>query len=436
MPETVSPPRSRRPGALPRVLLCVPPCLASWGCADVPEEEAPPTAQAPTEPGAGRWNASLQSPGGPLTFGLDLVAEEGSDDLRAVLVNGAERRPAGKLVRTDGGYAFAIPPYRSRIVATLEGDGRALVGYWERDMGAGPTPLLPFAAIDGAPDPSALPKLDEGAAEALSGTWRVEFEGDEHPSVGQFAADPTGVAHGTFLTTLGDYRFLAGRFDGRTLLLSCFDGAHAFLFEAELLDDGSLTGDFWSRDSYHTTWTAVKDPDAALPDDFALTEWRSGTTLADLRFPDTTGTLRSLDDAAFAGSARLLVVFGSWCPNCNDLTEYLVELQGRYDGLSILGIAFELSEDPAARQRAVADYLSHHDASYPVLIGGPANKQLASSALPILDRVRAYPTTVFMDRQGQVSAVHTGFSGPATGPRHAALRERFESEIESLLARD
>ena len=155
-----------------------------------------------------------------------------------------------------------------------------------------------------------------------------------------------------------------------------------------------------------------------------------------MSFPDVDGTPRRLDDPAFAGDARLLVVFGSWCPNCNDLSEYLVELDARYEGLSILGLAFEYGDDPVAQRAAVRDYLAHHGASYPALVCGTVNKEKASAALPILDRVRAYPTTVFMDGRGRVSAVHTGFSGPATGERHQRLRERFESEIESLLGRE
>ena len=136
-----------------------------------------------------------------------------------------------------------------------------------------------------------------------------------------------------------------------------------------------------------------------------------------MSFPDVDGTPRRLDDPAFAGDARLLVVFGSWCPNCNDLSEYLVELDARYEGLSILGLAFEYGDDPVAQRAAVRDYLAHHGASYPALVCGTVNKEKASAALPILDRVRAYPTTVFMDGQGRVSAVHTGFSGP---PRASA----------------
>ena len=45
-----------------------------------------------TIPVAGPWRGSLASPGGPLTFGLEFVEEAGG--LRAVLVNGVERRQA------------------------------------------------------------------------------------------------------------------------------------------------------------------------------------------------------------------------------------------------------------------------------------------------------------------------------------------------------
>jgi len=48
--------------------------------------------------------------------------------------------------------------------------------------------------------------------------------------------------------------------------------------------------------------------------------------------------------------------------------------------------------------------------------------------------VRAFPTTLFLDGSGKVRAVHTGFSGPATGPEHDKLRSDFERLIESLLA--
>lgn len=352
--------------------------------------------------------------------------------MAASFLNGEERRPAGPVTPIPGGVVIEIPPYQSRIVAKVDPDGGGLEGTWERDLGAGFVPILSCAAIAGT---DTEPRKLQGQPTDLSGRWSVQFDGDEDVSVGIFEATEDGRASGTFLTTLGDYRYLDGRFDGKELQLACFDGAHAFLFTATLGEDSALAGDFWSRNSYHTTWTATRDPEADLPDDFALTKWTGALPLEELRFPDLEGVERSLNDTEFAGDARLLVVFGSWCPNCNDLSEYLVELDGRYPDLSILGLAFEMGDDPARQRRAVKQYLAHHKAEYPALICGSTDKGKASAALPILDRVRSYPTTIFMDRTGNVSAVHTGFSGPATGERYQRLRHRFESEIDSLLQR-
>jgi len=400
-------------------------CLlgAIWGCAPAPTPE--PSGLVP-----GSWRATLASPGGAIPFGLDLV--QTAEGLRAVLVNGEERRPAGLVERQGARIRFELPPYQSAVVAKLDEDGRGLAGYWERDAGEGPTPLLPFAAVAGTDSkPPATP--DPASVALLSGRWRVRFEGDEEDAVGLFKVASTGRASGTFLTTLGDYRYLSGWFDGEALRLGCFDGAHAFLFEARLGDEGGLTGDFWSRDSFHTTWVADRDDDATLPDDFALTRWTEGQHLDGLVFPDVDGERRALDELLPPESPGLLVVFGTWCPNCNDLTETLVALHRRYPRLPIAAIAFELGSDSLKHGEAVRAYIDHHGIDYPVVLGGSASKAVATEALPILDRVRAYPTTVFLAPGGRATAVHTGFSGPATGKRHGALLERFESEIESLL---
>lgn len=381
----------------------------------------------------GPWRASLDSPGGAITFGMEL--EEEPDGTRVTLVNGQERRAAG-LVRMDGrAVRIDLPPYRSTLVATADPDGGGLVGYWERDAGEGAAPVLPFAALAGADGRPPAPP-DPAAIEALRGRWRVRFAGDEEDAVGVFEVEPTGRASGTFLTTLGDYRFLSGWFDGAALRLACFDGAHAFLFEARADGDGRLLGDFWSRDSYHTTWEASKDPAASLPDDFALTRWVDDGGLADLSFPDLDGRPTTLGELVPRGTPFLLVVFGTWCPNCNDLTEFLVELRREFEGIEVVGIAFEMGSDPARHRAALQGYVAHHGIDHPVLLGGSASKEHASAALPILDRVRAYPTTVFLDGERRATAVHTGFSGPATGAAHSTLRERFRSEVESLLAGD
>ncbi len=399
--------------------------------------------QSGPQPALGPWRAVLTCPGGEIPFRLDLVRVGRRLEARihnaseVIEVRRVEASPAGELV-------FHIEPYDSRLRAQVGTDGKTLSGTWERYRNVGEATRLPFHASAGdAPrfgpgsDGVTGPRdtTDASALDAIAGRWRVDFDSDEHDAVAVFEVLDGGRVGGTFLTTLGDYRYLEGAVHGRSLYLSVFDGAHAFRFVARLQQDGSLAGDFWSRDSWHETWTAVKDDEADLPDAFGLTTWTGAVPLADLVFPDTQGVARSLADPAFAGRARILTLFGTWCPNCNDATRYLVELDGRYRerGLSIVGLAFEFGDDAERNARQVQHYGEQKGVRYPLLIAGTSDKKAASQAFPVLDRVRAFPTTVFLDAAGKVRAVHTGFSGPATGAEHERLRERFEGLIEELL---
>ena len=57
----------------------------------------------------------------------------------------------------------------------------------------------------------------------------------------------------------------------------------------------------------------------------------------------------------------------------------------------------------------------------------------SSAALPQLDGFTAFPTTIFLGRDGRVRRIHAGFYGPATGAQHAALVREFRREVEGLL---
>ena len=70
---------------------------------------------------------------------------------------------------------------------------------------------------------------------------------------------------------------------------------------------------------------------------------------------------------------------------------------------------------------------------YPVLVAGMSDKELATKSIPFLDRVRSYPTTIFVDSDDEVVAIHTGFTGPATGNAYDELKSQFEEIIQKLL---
>lgn len=217
---------------------------------------------------SGPYRAWLTSPGGPLPFGLEFRAKGGK--LEATIRNGEERIEVPRVVLKGDRLTLGVDHYDSTITAEVSAGGKRLTGTWHKRRGKLGDVRMAFGASCGRARRFGK-RAGTGAAADFAGRWRVQFEKDRFPSVGVFQHGAEGPVTGTFLTTLGDYRFLAGNRDGDTLALSCFDGAHAFLFRARRAADGSLRGDFWSSSTWHETWTAVRDKSASLPDAWAST---------------------------------------------------------------------------------------------------------------------------------------------------------------------
>ena len=379
-------------------------------------------------PEPGLWRGTLELPGGELPFGLELRDE--GDAWTATLINGEERIVVPQTTVTPDELTLVLPAFNTRIDAERAGHGYA--GTLTLVKRGGKKQLIPFAALPGAThrfhaQPSAA-RVD------VNGRWAVTFTEDDgtvSQAVAEFHQDGHDV-QGTFLTPTGDYRFLAGEIHDSTLSLSTFDGAHAFLFHAEL-DSGRLRGDFWSGSAWHETWEARRDENAALPDADTLTRY-VGDRVAFV-FPDTSGKPVSFDDLGLDGKVVLITLAGSWCPNCHDEAAFMAELHERYRdrGLEIVGLMFEHLEDFEAAARQVEAYRDKFDIAFPLLVAGSSDKQRASQTMTMLDRVYAFPTTIFVDRRGTVRRVHTGFSGPGTGVHHEELVASVVATVESLL---
>jgi thiol-disulfide isomerase/thioredoxin len=160
------------------------------------------------------------------------------------------------------------------------------------------------------------------------------------------------------------------------------------------------------------------------------------TTPFRFSFPALDGRPVNQDDARFRGKVVLLDIFGTWCPTCHDAAPTLVRLWRKYHhrGLEIVGVAFEVTGDTAADGALVRRYRDKFDIPFPLLLGGVSDPQEVAAALPQLNGFGAFPTTVFLGRDGRVKRVHAGFYGPATGPQHDALVKETEKEVERLLS--
>lgn len=382
----------------------------------------------------GGHRLALLTPGGDLPFGLALEGD-GKGNLEAFLINGSERIKIPD-VRDDNGLVLGFPHYDSELRLAVDLGKSTMHGEWIKRRGKGKETRMRVASREPGPR-FTMQKVSTAGDAWPNGSYRVTFAKSKDPAVGVFAPgeDSWTNCTGTFLTTLGDYRYLAGNSNGRAFKLSCFDGAHAFLFQGERQEDDSIKGDFWSSDSWHETWTGVADAKAELPDGWNLTKWRKDAQLGRGKYRDLAGEPHALTDPQFAGKVRIIEVFGSWCPNCHDHGEYMAELSRRYQdqNFQVIGLAFEHDEDFARSVRQVKAFTKRHDATFPILIAGLSNKSQATDSLGLVDKIRSFPTTIFVDKNDKVRGIYQGWSGPATGDAHKRLRQRFETLIDAML---
>ncbi len=375
---------------------------------------------------------------GELPFNFEVVYEN-KEDFHIDIFNGTERIRVKKediivgrnLATGQDTLLINFPHYESYIKAIYE--ERVMEGEWVVETR--PNYRIHFTAWHG--QKHRFTTLRKAPKTDVGGEWAVTFSEDDDPyiAVGEFQQDGNQL-EGTFRTETGDFRYLEGTVQANKLYLSCFDGAHAFLYEAKILEDESLIGAFWSGKHYKTTWSAKRDPDFKLTSPNELTYLKEGYDKLSFKFPDINGKMVSIDDEQYKGKVKLVQILGTWCPNCADETQFLSEYYNnlKSDDLAVIGLAYEKHREPEKAKVAIERFIQRFDVQYDVLFAnGSSSKQEAAETLPMLNAVISYPTMIFIDKNNKVRRIHTGFEGPATS-RYQEFTQEFDTFVKGLLA--
>ncbi len=376
----------------------------------------------------GTWRGVLKTSGSvELPFNFEVKDTAGRQQLS--IINAKERLKVTDVKIQDDSVFIHMPLFDSKFKLQLKAS--TLTGQYIRHLGDRNVSML-FTAQHNVK--WRFFETPEKAAYNIAGRWLAVFgEGaDRDTTVGEFQQTGNKVT-GTFLTTTGDYRFLEGTLSGSKLYLSCFDGGHAFLFTADVQDAQTITNGLFGK----TPWTAVKNANAKLPDAYSLTALKPGYKKIEFSFPDLDGKKVSLNDARFKNKVVILQIMGSWCPNCMDETAYLVNYYKKYHkkGVEVAGLAYERTADFERSKKAVLQEKQHLNIPYPLLLTGyTSNKKETAKSLPMLNNFLAFPTTIIIDKKGEVRKIYTGFSGPGTGAYYTEFVSGFERLTERLLA--
>lgn len=369
-----------------------------------------------------------------IPFNFEVLRQH--DTLHWLFRNGAERIAAGQVEQHGDSVWVRMPFFESQIRCRVDARG-ALQGQWIKETATGAL-VLAFRAQPGNAvrfEPATMPTGNAG------GKWQVRFKrpnGTYRPAVALFEQKGSMLT-GTFLTPSGDYRYLEGVVTNDTLLLSCFDGARAYLFRARLRGNEIVEGVFYNNATPLETWDAVRNQQAALPDTVLHTALKPGYDRIAFSFPDSSGRLVALTDAQFQNKVVVVQLLGSWCPNCLDETRFLTEFYRTYQskGVEVVALAYELSADVQRSWIAVNKMVQRLQVPYPVLLtpaaAGDAGK--TEKTLPQLNSVHYFPTTIFIGKNGAVYRIHQGFYGAGTGAYYDQFREEFFTTIHTLLSR-
>lgn len=406
------------------------------------------------DPFEGRWAASLKSSANnvEIPFRLD-IARQG-DKVVGTLWNGRDPKTTSSATIEGNKVVLNYEHYLTSIQAELK-DGELtgeIVSLRKTRAATGPLGNQAYAGSENrdrvytAPATTSFRATRYNAPTAKSaagapniqGVWEVAQETPKGEKAWRLIVDQKG---GEILATIlridGDTGGLTGEWRDGKFVASHYDGSRPGLIVLTPQADGGLNVKLNAVPRV-VELTAYR-PEVARakglpePSNFMThTSVRDPNEVFAYSFPDVNGKIISNEDPLVKGKVVVAVVTGTWCPNCHDEAQYLVQLQKKYGdkGLQIIALDFE-EEDQLKSLTRVKSFIQKYGVPYPYLIAGTPQEMW--DKVPQAVNLNTWPATFFVGRDGKVKAVHSGFAAPASGPYHLALKEEFTSIIENLL---
>lgn len=380
----------------------------------------------------GLWKIELQLQDNHLPFIIELKQKK--DKISGTLYNSDEKLSLnGKIVEELNNQVaiIEIGPHYSELRLKLDAD--SLDGEWVRTNKEDYRVSLKGEKVNSHDWLAEYEK--EKPHYQIEGNWKVKWDTDKE-GLGIFKQTGNRIK-GSILTNTGDYRFLDGFIEKDLARLYGFDGVFSFIFELKLQSSKFFSGNMLSGKSYQASIQGVKDPQYALTDPLNMTTKTNDKPIGKLG-TSISGELIDFSDAKFNDSIKIIQLFGSWCPNCVDETKFFNRWRKENKKLAkkieFVALAFENFSDKEQAIKALKKSKAKLEMDYPLILIDYDKTIKPQDVLPI-DKARAFPTTLFLNKKNEIVKIHTGFSGQATGAFFENFEKLFTQTVTELLSK-
>jgi hypothetical protein len=103
-------------------------------------------------------------------------------------------------------------------------------------------------------------------------------------------------------------------------------------------------------------------------------------------------------------------------------------------GVEAIAIGFEQKDSLEYAKYTLGKLKDKYNIQYDIVFGGLADKKLVSQKLPALNKFVAFPTTIIIDRKGDVREIYTGYTGAVTGKYYQDYEKKFNKLLDELIA--
>lgn len=386
-------------------------------------------------PKEGIWRGVFNVSESKVPFNFEF---KGKDPKHAVLtlLNGSRRDDFHVERRGEDSIYVKMNTYDAALVAKLEDNG-TLTGEYRSLVPGFRGNSLPFVAEYGKDYRFVEPGKDVAPTHDISGKWEIKTYTKEAVPASIALLKQTGnKLTGVIMTVVGDTRELEGTVQGDEFELSGFTGPSPFIVKGKINDDNSISGEQGFGIYKNLKFDGQRNEKAELPDPYKLTFLKEGYKKLDFTFPDLKGQQVSLSDDKYKGKVVIIETIGTWCPNCTDQTVFLAPWfkKNQKRGVEAIAIGFEQKDDLEYAKYTLGKLKEKYGITYDILFGGIADKKIVAEKLPALNKFVAFPTTIIIDRKGDVREIYTGYTGTVTGKYFEAYEKKFNKVLDELIA--